>query len=169
MEEAQLFTRWSLLVEIHSLFVTRCKITRYSLQNLLVVEIARCKKITHYSLQNSLVTRCTSCLLQNVTRYSLQSRLLLVVEVYRCKISFVTRCKICSLLVAEVAHCNSLLVVKFARCSLQKITRWSLQKCACYLLQNSFVTCPRSCLFQKKQWFLVAKFPQYLLQKIILR
>ena len=40
-------------VEIHSLLVTRCKITQYS-------------------LRNSLVTCCRSCLLQKITRYSLQ-------------------------------------------------------------------------------------------------
>ena len=41
--EAQRFTRCSLLAEIHSLLVTRCKI-----RSLLVAEVARCK--------NSLVT-----------------------------------------------------------------------------------------------------------------
>ena len=46
-----LVTRW-----IHSLLVTRCKITRYL-------------------LQNSLVTRCRSCSLQKVTCYSLQKLL----------------------------------------------------------------------------------------------
>ena len=65
-------------VTFHSLLDTRCKITRYSLQNSLVT---RCKK--------SLVTRCKICPL-------------LVAEVARCKKSHVTRCKICSLLVAEV-------------------------------------------------------------------
>ena len=61
--EAQLFTRCSLLVEIHSLLVTRCKFTCCSL---LVV--------------NSLVTRCKICSL-------------IVAEVARCKKSLVTRCK----------------------------------------------------------------------------
>ena len=79
----------SLLVEIHSLLVTRCKITRYS-------------------LQNALVTRCRSCSLQKITRYLLQKLLvaknhsLLVAEVARCKKSLVTRCKIHSLLVAKI-------------------------------------------------------------------
>ena len=98
-EEAQLFTRCSLLVEIHSLLVTRCKITRYLLQNSLVTRCRSCslQKFTRYSLQNSLVTRCRSCSLQKITRYSLQNSL-----VTRCKKSLVTRCKIHSLLVAEV-------------------------------------------------------------------
>ena len=50
--EAKLFTRCSLLVEIHSSLITRCKITRYS-------------------LQNSLVIPCRSCLLQKITLHSL--------------------------------------------------------------------------------------------------
>ena len=98
--EALLFTRCSLLVEIHSLFVTRCKITRYLLQNLLVTRckeslVTRCRswslqKITRCSLQNSLVTRCRSCLLQKIIRYLSQKLLvaknhsLLVAEVARC-------------------------------------------------------------------------------------
>ena len=60
------FTRCSLLVEIHLLLITRCEITRYSLQIaryfwqklvvgknqlLLVAEFARCKKIARYSLE----------------------------------------------------------------------------------------------------------------------
>ena len=49
-------TRCSLLVEIHSLLVACCKITCYSLQNLLV-------------------TRCRSCLYQKITRYSFQNLL----------------------------------------------------------------------------------------------
>ena len=74
-------------ISFHSLLVTRCKITRYS-------------------LQNSLVTRCRSCSLQKITRYSLQKLLvaknhsLLVAVVARCKTSLATRCKIRSLLVA---------------------------------------------------------------------
>ena len=68
-------------VTFHSLKFTRCKITHYSLQNLLVT---RCRsyslqKITRYSLQNSLVARCRSCSLQ--------------------KKALVTRCEICLLLV----------------------------------------------------------------------
>ena len=75
---------------MHSLLVTRCKITRYS-------------------LQNSLITRC--------------------------KKSLVTRCKIRSLLVAEAARCKKSLVTRCRSCSLQKITRYSLQNIT-YSLQK---------------------------------
>ena len=77
------FTRCSLLVEIHSLLVTRCKITRCS-------------------LQNSVVTRCRSCPLQNslVTRSKI--RLLLVAEVASCRKSLVACCKN-----APVTRCRS--------------------------------------------------------------
>ena len=109
--EAYLFTRCLLLVQIHSLLVTGCKISRYSLRNSLVTRCRSCllqnvtcyslqsyslKKITRYSLQNSLATHCRSCSLQKFTRYSLQN-------------SLVTRCRF-----------HSLLVAKFARYSLQK-------------------------------------------------
>ena len=84
--EEQLFTRCSLLVEIHSLLVTCCKITRYLLKNVLVTRCRSCslQEIARYSLQNSLVTRCRSCSLQKITRYLLQN-------------SLVTRCRSCSL------------------------------------------------------------------------
>ena len=111
--EAYLFTRCLLLVQIHSLLVTRCKISRYSLRNSLVTRCRSCllqnvtcyslqsyslKKITRYSLQNSLATHCRSCSLQNSL-------------VTRCKscslqISLVTCCKIRSVLVAEVSRCK---------------------------------------------------------------
>ena len=105
--EAELFTRCSLLVEIHSLLLTHCKTTRYSLQNLFVTRCRSCslQKITRYPLQNSLVTRCRSCSLQEITRYSLQNSL-----VTRCKKLLVTCCKVRSLLVAEVARCKKSLV-----------------------------------------------------------
>ena len=65
--------------------------------------LARCDRdVTFHSL---LVTRC----------------LLLVVK------SLVTRCKIRSLLVVEVARCKKSLVTRCKNCSLQKITRYSLQ------------------------------------------
>ena len=77
------FTCCSLLVEINSLLVTRCKITRYSLQKLLFAKnhslfFAQFPpysllKITCYSLQNSLATRCRSCSLQKSTCCSLQN------------------------------------------------------------------------------------------------
>ena len=87
--EAQLLTRCSLLVEIYSMLINRCKRTRYSLQkllvakirSLLVAEVARCK--------NSLVTRFRSCSLQKISHYLLQKLL--------------------------VAKNQSLLVAKFAR------------------------------------------------------
>ena len=103
---------YSLLVEIHSLLVTRCKI-----RLLLVAEVARCKK--------SLVTRCRSCSLQNITRYSLQK--LLVAKNH-------------SLVLAEAARCKKSLATPCKNCSLQKITL--------YLLQNSLVARCRSCLLQ---------------------
>ena len=120
--EAQLFTRCSLLVEIHSLLVTCCKITRYLLQNsfvtrckhspiarckirlLLVVEVARCKK--------SLVTRRKICSL-------------LVAEVARSKYSHIARCKTRSLLVSEFARCKKSFVAKFDRYLLHKVTKHS--------------------------------------------
>ena len=74
-------------VTFHSLLVTRCKITRYSLQNSLVTvtEITRCK--------NLLVTRCNNRLLlvAKFARYALKKLLvakihwLIVTEVARCK------------------------------------------------------------------------------------
>ena len=77
-----------------------------------VAEAVCCKK--------SLATCCKICLL-------------IVAEVSRCKNSLVTRCKIWSLLVAEVACCknlffvknNSLLVSKFNRYLLHKVTKKS--------------------------------------------
>ena len=82
------FTRCSLLVEIHSLLVTCCKITRYSFQNSLLTPCRSCslQKITSYSLQNLLVTCCRSCSLQRLICYSLQNLL-----VARCR-SGVTFC-----------------------------------------------------------------------------
>ena len=55
--------------------------------------------------------------------------------------SLVTRCKIHSLLVEEVARCKKSLVTRCRSCSLQNITRYSLQ--------NSLVTRCRSCSLQK--------------------
>ena len=110
--EAYLFTRCLLLVQIHSLLVTGCKISRYSLRNSLVTRCRSCllqnvtcyslqsyslKKITRYSLQNSLATHCRSCSLQN---------------------SLVTRCKSCSLQISLVTYCKirSVLVAEVSRC-----------------------------------------------------
>ena len=94
----------------------RCRITRYSLQNSLVSRCCRScslQKITSYSLQNSLVTRCKKSL---VSRCKIRS--LLVAEVAPCKKSLVTRCKIYSLLVAEVNRCKNSLV---ARCKIRSL------------------------------------------------
>ena len=148
---------YSLLVEIHSLLVTRCKI-----RLLLVAEVARCKK--------SLVTRCRSCSLQNITRYSLQKLVLAKITRYSLWISLVTRCRTCSLqkmtryllqkllvakhhslLVAEVARCKKSLVSPCRSCSLQKITRYPLQKL----------------LVAKNHSLLVAKFACCSLQKLL--
>ena len=98
-------TLW-LLVTRHNFSL----VARYSLE------------FTRYSLLvvKSLFTRCRSCSLQKITRYSL---------------------KLCSLLVAEVASCKNSLVTRFRSCSLQKVTRYSLQ--------NSLVTRCRSCSSQK--------------------
>ena len=98
-------TLW-LLVTRHNFSL----VARYSLE------------FTRYSLLvvKSLFTRCRSCSLQKITRYSL---------------------KLCSLFVAEVASCKNSLVTRFRSCSLQKVTRYSLQ--------NSLVTRCRSCSSQK--------------------
>ena len=119
--EAYLFTRCLLLVQIHSLLVTRCKIRRYSLRNSLVTRCRSCllqnvtcyslqsyslKKTTRYSLQNSLATHCRSCSLQKFTRYSLQNSLVTRCKSCSLQISLVTCCKIRSVLVAEVSRCK---------------------------------------------------------------
>ena len=60
--------------------------------------------------------------------------------------SLVTRCKICTLLLARITCCK-------------KITRSSSQKVTLYSLQNSLVTCCRICLLQK--------FVRYSLQNLL--
>ena len=72
-----------------------------------------------------------------VARYSLKFThcSLLVVK------SPVTRCKICSLLVAKVSLCKKPLVTRWRSFSLQKVTRYSLR--------NSLVSRCRSCLLLK--------------------
>ena len=77
-------------------------------------------------------TRCWLLVVKSLVALC-ESRLLLVAEVARCKNSLVTRCKIRSLLVAEVAHCKNslvvknhwLLVAKFSRYLLHKVTKKS--------------------------------------------
>ena len=93
-------------------------------------------------------TRCNFSL---AARYSLKLTpcLLLVVK------SLVTRCKIHSLLVAEVIRCKNLLITRCRSCSLQKITRYSLQ--------NSLITRCRSCLLQI---FTRYSLPKLLVSKI---
>ena len=63
-----------LLVKIHSLLVTRCKISRYSLQNSLVTHCKSCwlQKSTRYSLPKLLVAEIHSLLVAKFTHYSLQ-------------------------------------------------------------------------------------------------
>ena len=53
-------------------------VARYSLK------FTRCK-ITRYLLQNFLITRCRSCSLQKITRYSLQNLLITRYRSVRCK------------------------------------------------------------------------------------
>ena len=79
-------------------------------------------------------------------RITLMYRSLLVAEIARCEKSLVTRCKIRSLLAAEVACCksHSLLVAKFARYSLRKLLVAEVARC-----KNSLVTRCRSCSLQK--------------------
>ena len=117
-----LFTCWNSLV-----LVTHCKITHYSLQNLLVTRCSSCslQEISCYSLQKFLIAKYHSPLVAKFARYLLQK--LLVVKNH----SLVTRWKIRLLLVAEVPRCKKSLVTLWRNCWLQKIT--------CYWLQNSLV------------------------------
>ena len=115
-----LVTRWKKLVA--KSLITRCKkslVTRCKIRLLLVAEVACCKK--------SLVTRCKIRSLLVAKNHSL-----LVAKFARYKKSLVTRCKIRSLLIAEVARCKKSLDTHYRSCSLQKLTRCSLQ--------NSIVT-----------------------------
>ena len=123
------------LVACYSFLITRCKITRYSLQNSLVTRCRSC------SLQKSILALCKirsllvaeihSLLVVKFARYSLQ-------KFARYFNAEVARCKIHSLLVAEVARCKKslllikkllvlkshlLLVAKFDRCLLHKVTK----------------------------------------------
>ena len=112
-------------VTFHSLLITRCEITRYSLQ-----------KITCYSLQNSLVTCGRSCSLQKFTRYSLQKftryslQNLLVTPHRTCTLQKITRLSLQNSLVTRcknllVVKKHSLLVAKFDRDLLHKVTKKS--------------------------------------------
>ena len=78
-----------------------------------------------------------------------------------CKNALVTHCKICSLLVAEVACCKKSLVT---RC---KIHLLLVTKFTRYSLQTLLVAKNHSLLFAKIHSLLVAKFAHYLLQKLL--
>ena len=136
-------------VSFHSLLVTRCKITRNSLQllvakipSLLVAEIARCSQ--------SLDTRC-------------KIRFLLVPEVARSRKPFVTRCKIRLLLVLEVAYCKKSLV---ASCKIRSLLVVEVARCKICSLLVAEVACCKKSLVAKNHSLLVAKFNRYLLHKI---
>ena len=109
-----------------------------------------------------------------VARYSFKFTCCLVLVVK----SLVTRCKIRSLLAAEVARCKNSLVTRCRSCLLQKFTRYSLQnslvkrcrscslqKFTRYSLQNSLVTRCKNSFVVKNHSLLVAKFDRYLLHK----
>ena len=80
-----------------------------------------------------------------VARYSLKFTpcSLIVVK------SLVTRCKICWLLVVEVARCKKSLVTRCKKSLVTRCRSCSLQKITRYSLQNSLVTRCRSCSLQK--------------------
>ena len=71
-----------------------------------------------YSLQNSLVTRCRSCLLQKIIRYSLQ-------QITCYSLQKLTRY---SLRNSILTRCNKSLVTRCRSCSLQKFMRHSLRQ-----------------------------------------
>ena len=100
-------------------------------------------KMARIYLQRKFPTLRDHIIEKTTRNFSLVARYLL--KFTRCSLllvgPLVTRCKICSLLVAEVARCKKSLVTRCRSCSLQKITRYSLQ--------NSLVTRCRSCLLQK--------------------
>ena len=89
--------------------------------------------VARYSLK---FTRCSLFVVKSLVTCC-KIRLLLVVEVARCKKSLVTRCKIHSLLVVEVALCKkslitgckirSLLVAEVALCKKSLITRCEIR------------------------------------------
>ena len=103
-----------------------------------------------------------------VARYSLKFTRcsLLVVK------SLVARCKFCSLLVVEVARCKKSLVTCCRSHSLQKITRYSLQKfCSLLVAKMHSLLIAKYALYSlqkllvvKNHSLLVAKFTRYLLQ-----
>ena len=106
-------------------------VARYSLK------FTRCSLL----VVKSLVTRCRSCSLQKITRYSLQNLL-------------VTRCRSCSLQKSTYYWLQDSLVTRCRSCSLQKITH--------YLLKNSLVT---RCKYSLVTHY-AANFDRYLLCKV---
>ena len=93
--------------------------------------------VTRYSLK---FTRCSLLVVKSlVTRCKICS--LLVAEVARSKKSLITRCKIRSLLVAEVARCKNSLVT---RCKIRSLLVAEVARC-----KKSLVTRCRSCSLQK--------------------
>ena len=71
--------------------------------------------------------------------------------------SLVTRCKICSLLVAEVARCKNSLVTC---CKIRSLLVAEIARC-----KNSLVTRSKNLLVVKNRSLFVAKFSRYLLHK----
>ena len=102
-------------------------------------------KMARIYLQRKFPTLRDHIIEKTTRNFSLVARYLL--KFTRCSLllvePLVTRCKICSLLVAEVARCknHSLLVSKVARYSLQKFTRYSLHYYFRSLLTKSLLTC----------------------------
>ena len=147
-----LVTRYSLKFARCSLLDVKSLVTRCKIRSLLVAEVARCKKslVTRCKIRSLLVAEAARCKKSLVTRCKIRS--LLVAEVARCKKWLVTRCKIRSLLVAEVARCKKSFVTRCRSCSLQKITRYTLQKLL--VAKKSLIT---NC---------TANFDRYLLCKV---
>ena len=106
-----------------------------------------------------------------VARYSLKFTRcsLLVVK------SLVARCKFCSLLVVEVARCKKSLATCCRSHSLQKITRYSLQKfCSLLVAKMHSLLIAKYALYSlqkllvvKNHSLLVAKFTRYSLQTLL--
>ena len=118
--------------------------------------------VSRYSLK---FTRCSLLVVKSlVTRYKICS--LLVAEIARCKKSLVTRCKISSLLVIEVARCKKTLVTCCKICSLLigEVARYKKSLVTRCKIRSLLVTEIVRC---KKSLLLVAQFTCYLLQKLL--
>ena len=149
------------------------KITCYSLQKLFFAKYHSLlvAKFACYSLQKLLIAKNHSLLVAKFTRHSLQKLLVAKLTRYSLQKLF-------------VAKSQSLLIAKFARCSLQKFTHYSIliaevssfKKSLAARCKNLLVTrCEIRLLLvaeialSKNHWFLIATFPQYSFQKIMLR